>query len=180
MPAAVLDIDDPSAWEWRIAHDGRRIRVLRDGVSGVRVRTMVRDSVAGQIAADRQQVTDASGDSGLGLHKPGARFASDRAAYDAAEQAYLERVRDGENAWRAGPGGNQLDAALGEFAGAREGDHCTTNGEPGRMVRTASGELTCEPNQRRDSMLFESDAQASAYERRVRDGEAAWKTLGSL
>jgi hypothetical protein len=175
MPT-ILDVNDANAWEWRIGHDGRRVKVLAAGVDGVRVRAMVRDSasVAGQIARDRMQVTDASGDSGLGLHKPGARFASDRAAYDAAEQAYLERVRDGESAWK------QLDASpppgAYPYEAHKEGTACTINGAPGVLQREGD-HLICR-EQRRDS-TFTSDAQADAYRERCERGEQAWRNLGS-
>jgi hypothetical protein len=138
----------------------------------------LRDSgtVAGQIARDRQQVTDGSGNP-YALHRPGPRMMVD--GDDAAEQAYRQMIADQAEAWRAGPS-PQLDAATGVFAGAREGDSCMVDDthEAGRMVRTASGELVCKANQRRDSAsMFASDAQADAYRERCERGEQAWRTL---
>jgi hypothetical protein len=113
-----------------------------------------RDSVAGEIAASQQRVVDAAGHAGFGLQRPGARRLADDHAYDAAREAYLERVASGESAWRDGPG----------------------------PVATELAPDTASAPAWHDSISF-ADAEklkAAAYEARVRGGEAAWKTLGEV
>jgi hypothetical protein len=56
-----------------------------------------------QIAADRSWVTDATGDSGIGLRRPGSRFAADSATYDETARAYQEMVANTARAWIDGP-----------------------------------------------------------------------------
>ena len=175
MPARKIADDD--------AFDERGL--LRDGAR-YRVPMAMRDSgtVQAAIAAARQvPVTDASGDSGLGLHKPGNRRLSDASSYDAAEQAYDAMCRASSEAWKAGPN-PQLDASppagAYPYEAHKEGTSCTVNGAPGTLQREGNY-LICKPDaQRRDSMSV-GDAEAiktQAYEQRVKDGEAAWKTLG--
>ena len=156
----VLDISDPAAFVWKTGIDGRPVRVLADGVNAVRVRTMLRDAntVGGQIARDRQRVVDGGGGT-AGLHRPGPRFASDAGLLDAARKAYEQRVADGEERWRAGPGGGLQDASvLGTAYSGKPGDSCTVRagaargwieGSPGHLVYlNIEGEqvLICVPN----------------------------------
>ena len=93
-------VDDNAAFEWITDRSGRRVKVLRDGAVA-RVRMHTRDSVQAAIAADRRaRVTDATGDSGFGLHRPGARLLADSSAYDEVQSAYVQMVADGELAWK--------------------------------------------------------------------------------
>jgi hypothetical protein len=82
--------------------DDDRKRVLRDGVR-LRVPMWAMDSVQAEIAAHSQQrltagsrplVTDAHGNSGLALHRPGARYLAPADNTDVAVQTTLRMMRD--------------------------------------------------------------------------------------
>jgi hypothetical protein len=85
--------------------------LLKDGRT-YRVRMHARDSVQGAIAASRQRIHDGT-DNPFGLNRPGYRY-NDSIDRSEASQAYQTRVLDGQERWRAGPGGGLQDAsALG-------------------------------------------------------------------
>jgi hypothetical protein len=182
-PGRVSDVDDDdSPFDER----GR----LKDGRT-YRVRMHAKDSVQAAIMADRRShVTDATGDSGLGLHRPGARFATDASLYDAAMEAYAQATCAAEEAWRKGPGWQDA-SALGTGYSGREGDPCTVRagasegyleGSPGHLARV-DGKLVCvpdKPSRRADSMSI-ADAEAikqRAWEDANREAAEAWKHLG--
>jgi hypothetical protein len=88
--------------------------VLKDHRS-YRVPMYAMDALSRDVAQHFARVTDATGDGGLGLHKPGLRISNtitrDRSIYDAYEVEL-------QNSWKTGAG-------EGEFTGAHEGDVCT-------------------------------------------------------
>ena len=197
---AFLDIDDPSATEMVIGHDGRPVRVVPDKCV-VRVPMRLRDSatVAGQIAATNRAAIHDRVHSAFGLHRPGYRL-SDAVDTSAAAQAYDEMCRASSEAWKAGPG-QQLDAnppanAYGPYEERLLGTVCTLNGADGRLEASADGKwLICRPlDQRSDSasavldwrsgglaqLMAEAERiKQEAWEAAMRDSEQAWQRLGS-
>ena len=174
---------DPAAFVWKTGIDGKRVKVLAAEVNAVRVPWYLKDgaSVSGQIATDRQRtVVDASGDSGIGLHKPGARFAADRSAFDAAAAAYAQMVADQAVSWKRGPDRYQQDA------GAREGDEAigtdarrrrkTVARDPfGREAATYEETEDATPQ----SVADAGRIKQQAYDAYVKDAQEAWKNLRS-
>jgi len=152
-----IDIDDPSATEWVIGHDGKRVRVVRDKCV-VRVPMRMRDaaSVAGQIAERQRGIVDLAGNDGVALHRPGVRLMSDESTYDAAAAAYEQMIADTSDAWKRGPGGHAQDL----------GDGQQDAGSPAW----------------RPGLSF-SDAEAikqKSYDEMVPAAETAWQNLRSL
>lgn len=112
-----------SDFETLVGHDGKPLRVLKEGHT-LRVNMMLRDSlspVQRAIAIGKERIHDGRGNP-LGLHRPGFRFAADASIYDAAQEAYRQATIDRENAWRKDPGGPQDALKTGEFIGPHEGD----------------------------------------------------------
>jgi hypothetical protein len=141
------DIDDPN--------------VLRDG-ERMRVPMMMADSGD---AADGHVLLDD--------HQPGHYRPKDQAALDAKEQAYRERARDDEIAWRSPPlytppptppsaTTGALPFAARPFHAARLGDICTVHGgadegASGHLVEDGHGALVCVPDRRRTDAMPRAD-----------------------
>jgi hypothetical protein len=146
--------------------------ILRDG-HRLRVPMTARDSgtVRGQIAASRQRVHDSTGDP-WGLCRPGFRYTSDSAAYDAKEKARDEMVADLTSAWKRGTRYDEQQPPLGAFRkglGLNAGDRCMVNGRGGRLVER-DGWLWCKPTEigptRRDAIPHTMDAEQA---QKIRD-----------
>jgi hypothetical protein len=129
-------------------------------------------------------VTDASGDSGLGLHRPGYRIA------DASSSAERQRVYDKyeddlTSAWRDKP----KPPTRAGSGGAQVGDICTVRagagahgpgGAPGHL-QLIGGELVCvcDPEFRQQgnaSDALKEDQRAKAYDAYDRQLRDAWRT----
>jgi hypothetical protein len=186
--------DDNDNFETIIGHDGKRVRILKDGRS-VRVRFRDAQVARGQahVAHDgRQPLTDQQRRDLLGC-RPGFRTLDsdsyrERKAWarDAREIAEHEMCE----AWKHPPlglgrlrDGNGFGS--GGFVGAREGDQCTINGAPGHLERR-NGRLQCIADDEDDDSAFDdgafSDAQMDAEQRRelayrayAREISRAWK-----
>jgi len=174
--------------------DEDRKRVLRDG-ERLRVPLWMMDGTQREIAQRwRQEVTvenkglviDALGQSGLALHRPGARYLAPRALHktDYARQVTLDymkreayRLADeaDANAYR------NVEAKSGIWplnAGAREGDACDLNGERGTLVREGD-HLACRIARpvsppRSSGALIAAELEA-AYRAYDEDASQAWR-----
>ena len=124
----------------------------------------------------RAPITDASGDSGLGLHRPGFRIdpraRRDTSFYDAAEEEM-------QNAWRTN---NSVPTGAGSNGPRRrqEGDSCTIAGSSGHLV-DGDGELICvtDDEMQGDAMLRDAllrDAKQRAYAAYEATLQNAWRT----
>jgi hypothetical protein len=113
-------------------------------------------------------------DDGAALHRPGPRYCSD-AGNDAKAEAYVDGVREMCDAWKNPPA--ESNTGSGEFRGARPGDKCTINGQPGHL----NHRLECVPDQRRDAVprtMDAADAQRikdEAWLASIKELEEAWK-----
>jgi hypothetical protein len=80
-----------------LLEDGERLRVPMFAMDGM-------DPVQSAVARHAARVTDASGNSGLALHRPGFRFVLDDAAgAHAKEVAYRRSDAEMVKAWRRAP-----------------------------------------------------------------------------
>jgi hypothetical protein len=152
--------------------DGDRLRVplhMRDAAT---LSPMQREVMADKAARLEDEAAKRFGLSdGLDLHKPGSRYCSDT-GNAAKAKAYADGVRDMCDAWKK-------PAGSGEVVGARPGDACMIDGQPGHL----NARLQCVPDQRRaDSVpprtMTAADAQKirdEAWLEMCRDLESAWK-----
>jgi hypothetical protein len=97
---------DNDPFETIIGHDGRRVRVLRDGRRR-QTPMFLRDAMTPlqrEIATKRARITDGNGNCDeLAFSRPGYRIIVDAAARDARAAAYAEYLDDLTNAWRIKP-----------------------------------------------------------------------------
>jgi hypothetical protein len=108
---------------------------------------------------DRDRVTDANGDSGLGLLRPGFRLLADADDLnDRRRAAYDKFTLDLENAWQNNP---PTGFGSHELRGAQEGDICTINGAPGHLRCGSDGKLVCVPDGGKDATLPSTDRTAA-------------------
>jgi hypothetical protein len=150
-----------------ILKDGRSFRVPMFMADGTRARPLI---------------TDASGNGGFALHRPGFRVSSSDAARDAKQQAYESYTRDLENAWRAPA---MHDASTETAEGQVEGAACTVRnpsypddqGAPGHL-RRVDGKLICVPDTKQNARAdgFSTDARERAYQERDAELRDAWRT----
>ena len=136
-------------------HDGRKVRIVKDGgkvVVGMRFMDSmdaIQRQVASDYVADRPRVRAFDG-TNAGLHRPGARFADERHVDplvlqgNARDRALLYRMYDVEKAseFRGHPGGAYYQGGADEWRGSQPGDDCTVNGYPGTLVEEG-GRLVC-------------------------------------
>jgi hypothetical protein len=167
------DDDDDGPFDRRgLLKDGRSTRVpmlMRDSDTLSEVQRSVITDGLQRDAARRLGLAD-----GLDLHRPGPRFCTDESALDAKTQAYLEDVKETQEAWRRKPSGS-----VTEFVGARPGDVCTINGQLGHL----NHRLECVPDRsdKQDSMprmMTADEAQRMRDEAWAADREAteaAWR-----
>jgi hypothetical protein len=146
--------------------------VLKDHRS-YRVPMYAMDALSRDVAQHFAGVTDATGDGGLGLHKPGFRISNtitrDRSIYDAYDAA-------AEVAYK------NVDAVESEVRGQREGDSCTVKsdqglygaeGSPGHL-QMAEGELVCVADSKlSDALRDDREAAYQEYQDRIQN---AWRT----
>jgi|SRR6516225_7529600 hypothetical protein len=162
--------------------DGGVVRVplmLRDG-STVDLEPWQRDVILGA----RLGLED-----GESLHRPGARFCTDAAANEAVAKAYLQSVRELQDAWRhptrdAGRDDPITGFGSPEFRGGQPGDPCTCRGpefpldfgSPGHLERR-DGRLVCVPDRERgrENGRSRMDARDEAYVAMCRELENAWR-----
>jgi hypothetical protein len=108
-------------------------------------------------SARSARVTDASGDSGLGLHQPGFRISNacrrDMSIYDQYDAAIASEYK---NHPPTGEGS-------GELRGAQPNDICTINGSPGHL-KMINGKLVCVPDLGRDANDDPRQAAIDAYD----------------
>lgn len=136
-------------------HDGRKVRIVKDGskvVVGMRFMDLM-DAIQRQVASDyvaEQPRVRAFDGTNAGLHRPGARFADERHVDplvfqgNARDRALLYRMYDAEKAseFRGHPGGAYYQGGADEWRGSQPGDDCTVNGYPGTLVEEG-GRLVC-------------------------------------
>lgn len=159
--------DDDDNFETIIGHDGRPVRVLRDGRS-LRVSMMMRDSLP---PLQRAVMLDSfSRDAArTARNKPGFRRLNDAEATDAVAQAYESYDAELTTAWQRDA--KQPDGAYPLSAG--EGTPCTVDGAPGTLVREGDW-LVCKPTHTDAASFTDERAQAyEAYDQQLRD---AWRT----
>ena len=162
--------DDDDAFDaFGILRDGKSTRVsvmMRDAAMSPLQRSVMADGLR-RDAARRLGLADAAA-----LHKPGQRFCTDEAARARVEEVYQDEKRKLQDAWR-----KPVADAAGEFLGARPGDKCTLDGQPGHLDHR----LRCVPDDKQDSVprrMKPEDAQAirdAAYEESVLRDENAWR-----
>jgi hypothetical protein len=184
--------DDDDLFETIIGHDGKPVRVLRDGRRW-RVPLTFLDGVQRAIALNGRARVRAADNDLLSLHRPGARFLADDTVTDAAAIAYDEMKREQANAWRRGPQ-QQYDAgppvgSYGPFEARRIGQPCTVDGQPGTLVASADGKwLLCQRSSRSGadsvprSEMSLADAEAikqQAYDEMRAAQRDAWRHPGS-
>ena len=129
--------------------------VLKDHRS-YRVPMYAMDALSRDVAQHFARVTDAAGDGGLGLHKPGFRISKtitrDRSIYDSYDA-------------EVGSAYKNVRAVESEFRGQREGDACTVKSDQGRDGSTES--------KLNDTMRDEREAAYLEYQNRIQN---AWRT----
>jgi hypothetical protein len=179
MPRSFEDYSADDALDERgVLRDGHRLRIsmaMRDSLSPVQ-RAIMEDRVVRDFG-----LTDA-----LALHKPGYRF-GDAQGESAKLSAYDEMCRDLTEAWRH-PVRDEPAIPVGAYPiSAGEGRACTTNGQPGRLVKSAGGDwLTCEPDRldlsRSDSVpprMIDADEswriRSEAWHRMLDEQAEAWR-----
>jgi hypothetical protein len=139
-------------------------KILKDGERW-HVPMFMMDSAQHDVFRQFARVSDGSGDSGIGLHRPGFRIA------DVSSGAERRRIYDGyddavQSEWK-----NPLTGfGSGEFIGQRPGDICTIDGWPGHLKKI-NGELRCVPDRERDAAPT-MDAFYAEYDRSVSE---QWK-----
>jgi len=146
--------------------------VLKDHRS-YRVPMYAMDALSRDVAQPFAGVTDATGDDGLSLHRPGFRISKtitrDRSIYDAYDSA-------AEVAYK------NVGGVESEVHGQREGDTCTvksgqglygSEGSPGHL-RMVEGELVCVADSKlSDALRDEREAAHQEYQDRIQN---AWRT----
>ncbi len=152
-------------------------KILRDGR-----RYRVTDSLP---QYDEVRVIDGKGNSGLALQRPGFRAADAgnlskqmRDEVDVAYRAYDDAIA---TQYKRPPTGE----GSGEFVGQREGDLCTIDGRPGRLVYDdETGELVCmadHPTGKRDTRTIDEIARdhglrmSEEYDAYARSLTEAWR-----
>ena len=143
--------------------------ILQDG-GRLRVPLYAMDSVQRGVAGPGVRVTDAFGDPGLGLRRPGFRVA--QVDETARRKAYADYDANLISAYRndaAPPGAYPLSAG--------EGNACTINGAPGHLERKGDW-LVCRPDANNHSPSSDAtyDARASAYAEYDRQLADAWRS----
>jgi hypothetical protein len=122
---------------------------------------------------ERARVTDASGDSELGLFRPGFRLLADADDLnDRRRAAYDKFTSDLENAWRGNP---PTGFGSHEPRGAQDGDICTINGAPGDLRCGSDGKLVCVPDGGKDATLPSTD-RAAARTSHIQRLENLWRS----
>jgi hypothetical protein len=153
--------DDDDDGNVRYHGDGRG--PLRDG-QRLRTPLHLMDAIQRDVARHAARITDAMGDSGLALRKPGFRvsdaFQRDLSIYD----QYDEQV---SRLWENPP---RVVGSSGP-RGEREGDSCSVNGSRGHL-RMIDGELLCVPDRsHQDAMTM--DEVYRAYDLEI---SQRWRT----
>jgi len=129
--------------------------ILKDG-ERMRVPMYAMDALSRDVAQHFARVTDATGDGGLGLHRPGFRISStitrDRSIYDAYNAEVASAYKN-------------AGAVESEVCGQREGDSFTAKSDQGRDG-SADSKLS-------DAMRDEREAAHQEYQNRIQN---AWRT----
>jgi hypothetical protein len=141
--------------------------ILKDGRS-YRVPLRMMDSMQRDVARHAARITDAMGESGAALRRPGYRlsdaFPRDWSVYDAYDE---EISRMWENKPPTGAGSSAP-------RGAQPGNSCTLDGRAGRL-RLINGELQCVPDgpgRGSDHAMTDREAADAEYRTRI---ENAWR-----
>jgi hypothetical protein len=138
--------------------------LLRDKRS-FRVPMTAMDSLSRSVFEHYGRMTDASGDGGIALNKPGYRISDDYRPSQ-RQKVYDDYENELQNAWRNPPTG----AGETEFRGAKPGDSCTINGAPG-VLRKIESKLVCVPISK-DAMHDAREQAYLDYQNRI---ENAWR-----
>jgi hypothetical protein len=177
------DDQDDAFDENGLLKDGRRFRVgLADSMTPLQ-RAVAQDNLASgrykifeQMRTEASEITsdaaalvvDAFGDSGAGLHRPGARYLhAGHRTLDHATQVTLAEARsqaqaladaEATHAWKGGP---------------QPGDSCTIDGWPGTLVKKGD-DFVCRPLARQDAQSARDEIERL---HRLHDAEesARWK-----
>jgi hypothetical protein len=146
--------------------------VLPDG-SKLKVPMTFMDSVQRNIGGT-PLVVDAYGNAdAYAMSRPGPRYPTVRTTRDVArEVAYQDSEQAARDAWRTGPP-KPLPAGAYPAEGAKVGDVCTINGQPGRLCDRDGG-LVCVPDDD-DTDDAATDARERAYAQRALEDENAWR-----
>jgi hypothetical protein len=159
MPVTLRDFDDDDdgdAFDARgVLKDGRSVR-FKDSLDPLQRSVATYFKSANFADSTGTRVTDANGNDGIALCRPGFRRLADASARDAVvEQAHTEYRHWLVNAWRdAGQNQNPpTGAGSVEFRGAVVGQACTVKGSrfkndfgsPGVIKRMPDGSLDCVP-----------------------------------
>jgi hypothetical protein len=171
------DDDDDDDGKRPVLGDGQRVRVpmiFRDSAVQRAIRRQNRVSGRAQLLRDafetdaRTVVTDAFGNTGLALQRPGARYLSipehtvDSALAVADDynraQAYALADAEARYSWKGGP---------------QEGDECTIDGRPGRLEKRGD-EFVCVPSGERDAASVQDELERAYVEVALADSER-WK-----
>jgi hypothetical protein len=132
-------------------HDGRKVRIVKDGgkvVVGMQFMDSmgaIQRQVASDYVADRPRVRAFDG-TNAGLHRPGARFADERHVDplvlqgNARDRALLYRMYDVEKAseFRGHPGGAYYQGGADEWRGSQPGDERLSRRAAGLFVRSSA------------------------------------------
>jgi hypothetical protein len=152
-----------------VEDDGDPNGVLQPGHT---LRVLVRDSKQREVHAHAEYMrfTDAAAgkfgpDVAASMHRPGPRFATDRAHVDAV---YFDEKQKLMDAWRE---------PVADVRGQKPGDQCTIDGQPGHLDHR----LQCVPDKRQDSAPRTMDAaegqriKDEAWLASVKELEEAWR-----
>jgi len=158
--------------------EARGLPALADGerlvVPAQFMDSMQRD-VGQHFAAKRARVTDATGDHGLGLQKPGFRIAD---GVQRDMNCYAQYDAEAEVAYKRGDD-PQTGFGARDAVGQRVGDLCTIDGERGHL-RMVDGKLTCVVDRSSDAMpvrdgLTHEQRMSRLYQLRDEELSNAWR-----
>jgi hypothetical protein len=145
--------------------------ILKDGRS-YRVPLRMMDAMQRDVARHGARITDAMGESGPALRRPGYRvsdaFPRDWSVYDAYDEE-VSRMWENKPSTSNGSSGPRS---------AQPGDSCTLNGRAGRL-RSIGGSLVCVPDNGQfrgnDSVMSDRELAHLEYQTRV---ENSWRGNG--
>jgi hypothetical protein len=141
--------------------------LLRDG-QGLRVPMFAMDSVQRAVARHSARVTDANGNSGLALHRPGFRFVLDDAAgAHAKEVAYRRADAEMVKAWR-----RPLSNANSLVCPACDGSGLDKNGEDNCPACAGVGALDADSESMAEEPVSRRGSDSRSVHQIVRDHQA--------
>jgi hypothetical protein len=145
-----------------LLEDGERSRVPMFAMDGM-------DPVQRAVARHAARVTDASGNSGLVLHRPGFRFVLDDAAgAHAKEVAYRRADAEMVNAWRNPPTNATNSRACPECDGSGLGE----NGEDDCPSCGGTGALDADYERKAEEAASRRGSDSRSVNQIVRDHQA--------